>query len=175
VISAMTRRYVSLTNIRFTAVALCVLLFAGVTGCRQAAAQSQAECGADGYRVTARRWDAVLGMVWELRQNCSHSDWPARLVAVGPGSIRPAERADLASPIAAAAIILPLLVHAGEQVRLWSQDESVRIEMSGEAERSARGGERVMVRVTRQSEDAGLTVQEIAGTVRGPGDVEMER
>jgi len=51
----------------------------------------------------------------------------------------------------------------------------VRIEMTGVVERSAAMGERVVVRVTRQTEDAGLTVQRIDGTVRGAGDVEMER
>jgi hypothetical protein len=47
--------------------------------------------------------------------------------------------------------------------------------MSGVVERSARAGERVVVRITRQSDDAGLTVDRIDGIVRGAGDVEMER
>jgi flagella basal body P-ring formation protein FlgA len=69
----------------------------------------------------------------------------------------------------------PLLVRAGERVRLWRRDAVVRIEMSGVAESSARDGERVVVRVTRETEDAGLATQEIAGVVRGAGDVEMVR
>jgi hypothetical protein len=55
------------------------------------------------------------------------------------------------------------------------QDATVRIELAGVAEQSARGGERVVVRIEQQTEDAGLTVQRIAGVVRGAGDVEMER
>jgi hypothetical protein len=55
------------------------------------------------------------------------------------------------------------------------QDGMVRIEMSGVTEQSARVGERVLVRVTRQSDEAGLTVERIGGVVRGAGDVEMER
>ena len=51
----------------------------------------------------------------------------------------------------------------------------VRIEMSGVVEQSARAGERVVVRVTRQTDDGGLTVDRIGGIVRGAGDVEMER
>jgi hypothetical protein len=47
--------------------------------------------------------------------------------------------------------------------------------MSGVVERSARAGERVVVRITRPSDDAGLTVDRIDGIVRGAGDVEMER
>jgi flagella basal body P-ring formation protein FlgA len=68
----------------------------------------------------------------------------------------------------------PLLVHAGDPVRLWMQDNTVRIEISGMAEQSARRGERVIVQITRQN-DAGLTVQRVAGIVRGSGDVEMEQ
>jgi flagella basal body P-ring formation protein FlgA len=68
----------------------------------------------------------------------------------------------------------PLVVHAGDTVRLWMQDRTVRIEISGVAERSARSGEQVTVRVTQQSDD-GLTVQRIAGIARGPGDVEMDQ
>jgi flagella basal body P-ring formation protein FlgA len=72
-------------------------------------------------------------------------------------------------------IVQPLLVHAGDRVRLWSQNDTVRIEMSGVVEQSARSGDRVMVQVTRQSDDAGLTVERIAGIVCGSGDVEIER
>jgi hypothetical protein len=47
--------------------------------------------------------------------------------------------------------------------------------MQGVSEQAAAAGEHVVVRVTRQTADAGLTVQRIDGTVRGTGDVEMER
>jgi flagella basal body P-ring formation protein FlgA len=67
----------------------------------------------------------------------------------------------------------PLLVHAGDPVRLWLQDDTVRIEMSGIAEQSARGGEGVLVRILRQTDDAGLTMQQVAGVVRGLGEVEI--
>jgi flagella basal body P-ring formation protein FlgA len=154
-------------------------------------AQTQAACGADGARVVARRWDAVLGVAWELRQSCAHPEWPARSVAIKPdaripaGAVRIMQVAQATSPqprpaqpqFVPAQIIpaQPLLVHAGDPVRLWMQDATVRIELAGVAEQSARGGERVVVRIEQQTEDAGLTVQRIAGVVRGAGDVEMER
>jgi flagella basal body P-ring formation protein FlgA len=78
-------------------------------------------------------------------------------------------------PATAVAAAQPLLVRAGDSVRLWEQDAMVRIEMRGVAEQSARAGERVVVQVTRQTDDAGLTVELIGGIVRGAGDVEMER
>jgi hypothetical protein len=68
-----------------------------------------------------------------------------------------------------------LLVHAGDAVTLWEQDAMVRIEMRGVVEQSAPAGERVVVRITRQTDDAGLTVDRVGGIVRGAGDVEMER
>jgi hypothetical protein len=69
----------------------------------------------------------------------------------------------------------PLQVHAGEIVRLWLQDATTRIEISGIAEQSGRDGDHVVVRITRQTDEDGMTLERIAGIVRGAGDVEMER
>jgi hypothetical protein len=46
--------------------------------------------------------------------------------------------------------------------------------MTGIVEQSARAGDRVVVQITRQTDEAGLTVQRISGVVRAAGDVEME-
>jgi hypothetical protein len=152
-----------------------LIAFGTVTWCAPALAQTQAGCGASGYRVIASRWDAVLARGWELRQDCAHPEWPARLaVAAMPGSFPLSGAGGPAAPVAAL-VVQPLLVHAGESVRLWEQDSLVRIEMSGVAEQSARAGERVVVKVTRQTDDAGLTVDRVGGIVRGAGDVEIER
>jgi hypothetical protein len=142
-----------------------------LAGCSPAIGQAQPGCGPDGYRILSRRWDAVLKMDWELRQDCSHPDWPAHLtLAVSAVRSAPTQPAEVAADLS-----LPLLVHAGDPVRLWMQDRSVRIEMTGVAEQSARSGERVTIRVTQQTEDAGTSVQRIPGIVRGQGDVEMEQ
>jgi len=149
---------------------LCVV----ATGGRPLSAQSDSECNG-GYRIVAHRWDPVLKMNWELRQDCAHPDWPARSFAtssIGPG---PEAFAGLVATKQSASILPPLLVHAGDQVRLWQADGFVRIEMSGVAEQSARNGEHVMVQITRQTDEAGLTVQRIPGIVRGTGNVEMDR
>jgi len=137
-------------------------------------APSQTGCAVGGYRVVARRWDAVLRTGWELRQDCAHPEWPAHSVAVGAIAAKGGMGvSEVLRP--SAAIVPPLLVRAGDAVRLWLQDATARIEMSGVAEQSARSGERVLVRVTKQDADEGLTVQHIAGIVRGIGNVEMER
>jgi len=141
----------------------------------QTPARTDAGCGADGYRVVARRWDAVLGRSWELRQNCAHPEWPTRSVAAGSVALGAAEWNGLVKVNEITQIIQPLLVHAGDRVRLWMQDEMVRIEMSGVVEQSARGGDRVMVQIMQHSDDVGMTVERIPGIVRSTGDVEMER
>ena len=139
----------------------------------------QTVCAAGGYRVLARRWDAVLRMGWELRQDCAHPEWPARSIAiavVAGGEVgSAAEGVPVPIRIVPPMLVPPILVRAGDAVRLWLQDETVRIEMSGVAEQSGPNGERILVRITKQSDEEGLAVQHIAGTVRGAGDVEIER
>ncbi len=149
-----------------------ILLACAFTG--QASAQLQPGCQPDGTRVLAHRWDSVLAMGWELRQNCAHPEWPAHLAAISPDVAAVKAGGGRVIQAAMAQSLQPLVVHAGDTVRLWMQDRTVRIEISGVAERSARSGEQVTVRVTQQSDD-GLTVQRIAGIARGPGDVEMDQ
>jgi flagella basal body P-ring formation protein FlgA len=104
-------------------------------------------------------------------------------VAIRPDAVQLIQVAQAVQPqpqwvqpqIAPGQMYQPLLIHAGDYVKLWMQDKTVRIELSGVAEQSAHNGERVIVRILQQTEDAGQTVQRIAGIVRGTGDVEMER
>jgi hypothetical protein len=157
-------------------VVLSVLLICGVlASCRPLSAQSNSGCTPAGYRVIAHRRDAVLRMNWELRQDCAHPEWPARAVAASDVAEYPPLHTLLVANPEAPPLPQPLLVHAGNLVRLWQQDRTVRIEMSGIAEQSAHEGDRVVVRITRQTEDAGLSVQRFSGIVRASGDVEMER
>jgi hypothetical protein len=149
------------------------MLVAGAVLAWCAPAEAQAECGASGYRVIALRWDGVLRRGWELRQDCAHPEWPARLIAAAALGSSPTGGASRSA--VTAATVQPLLVRAGDLVTLWEQDATVRIERSGIAEQSARAGERVVVRITRRSDDAGLTVDRIGGIVRGAGNVEVER
>jgi hypothetical protein len=136
------------------------------------AANAQANCIPGGYRVLAQRWDAILHRGWELRQSCAHPEWPARAVAVS--AIVPL-RPDGSRPRTVETAPSIQTVHAGEPVRLWLQDAIVRIEMSGVAEQSGRDGDHVTVRIARQTNADGLTIERFTGVVRGVGDVEMER
>jgi hypothetical protein len=131
-------------------------------------AQQVAPCSAAGYRVVTQRWDVQLQKMWELRQDCSHPAWPARVIAL-----------NITHTNGAAASVIPRvpqqLVHAGDRVRLWMQDAHARIEMSGVAGQSAVAGEHIMVRILQQFQGDGFAVQLVPGIVRGPDDVEMER
>jgi hypothetical protein len=155
----------------FAARMLPLMLFGYVLLCGSRPAVAQSTCASNGYRVLARRWDAVLGRGWELRQDCAHPEWPAHAVAVNVAGPQ-AYSGTPAQPFQSVSQLQ--LVHAGEPVRLWLQDATVRIEMSGVAEQSGRGGDRVIVRISRQTDENGLTVGHFAGIVRGAGDVEME-
>jgi hypothetical protein len=135
-----------------------------------AAAFAQTACPT-GYRILSRHYDAALQKTWELRQDCLHPDWPAHSVAVTNTALLTGNAVSL--QLATVANIQPLLVRAGEPVRLWSQDRSARIEVTGIAEQSAHLGERINVRITHQSDDNGLTIQHISGIVRGTDSVEI--
>jgi Chaperone for flagella basal body P-ring formation len=126
------------------------------------AAYAQSGCTSDGHRVVGQQWDPVMGKAWSLIADCAHPERPARLMASVGGAMATAS-AMAGVPVAA---LRPLLVRAGDLVRLWAQTATVRIEMVGVAEQSAGAGEHVVVRVSRQRID---------GTVRGAGDVEMGR
>jgi hypothetical protein len=149
-------------------------------GCAPLNVQAQTDCSVIGYRVVSRNWDAVLKRGWETRQQCGHLDWPLQVVAIGTTG-KYAGRTGLPIDANAAAqalqrkLVQPMLVKAGDVVRLWMQDQAVRIEMTGVADRSAHQGERITVQVTRHDDEAGLNVQHIAGIVSGVSEVEMER
>ena len=134
----------------------------------------QAECGAQGYRVVARQWDAVLGRSWELRQACAHPEWPARMFAASAAGAGLTARDGVAGTKELVQTVPPLLVRA--EIAYGSvagRDGAHRDERRGGAIGARRRA--LVVQVARQSEDSGMTVERIHGVVRGAGDVEMER
>jgi len=134
---------------------------------------AQSTCPA-GYHVLSRHYDAELRRTWELRQDCAHPDWPAHAVAITNSALH-AGNSTSSSLVAVSTVpaVQPILVRAGEPVHLWLQDAASRIEITGIAEQSAHLGERINVRITRQTEDTGLAIQHIAGVVRASANVEI--
>ena len=117
-------------------------------------AQASAACGAQGLSRGGPAVGRGAGTGWELRQDvCA----PGVAGAIGCGGARRVLRLTARDGVAGSEGVRRRCSHCwcapGDRVRLWSQDETVRIEMSGVVEQSARGGERVVVQVARQSED----------------------
>ena len=135
-------------------------------------AQAQAACDASGRQVVARRWDVVLGHEWEMVRDCRHPEWPARAQTVKGLLGRPSSVSIQASSAPAKE---PVIIRAGDIVKLWQHAAFVRMEMSGVAEQAARRGERIEIRVIHHNDDGSSTTARIAGTARAAGDVEMDQ
>lgn len=121
-------------------------------------------------RVKTIQWDSVLRQSWTTFEDCDHPERPAfaRQTRVDPLSFRQPNlvaKEDAGAP--------PPVIHAGDFVRLWRQDDHLRIEVVAVSEESGGLGSSIHVRVlgngTQQSE------QQMIGVVRGPADVEMRR
>jgi hypothetical protein len=113
------------------------------------------------YRVSEIRWDSVLGQRWAMVASCEHPEQPAFAVltkdAIAEG--RSSRREDDSAPV----------VHAGEVVRLWRQEDNLRIEVTAMSEESGGLGKAIRVRLlgTDSAE------RQFVGIVRGVADVEM--
>jgi Chaperone for flagella basal body P-ring formation len=124
-----------------------------------------------GYRVTGVQSDPVLGRDWAIVASCDHTEWPVLAVQTS-GS-------DLVAPLRTnqmlvAGIRSVPVVHAGDIVRLWKQEDQLRIEVVGVSEENGSLGKTIWVRLLRQNTDNQATQQRFSGIVRGPSDVEMQ-
>lgn len=126
----------------------------------------------DGYRVTRVEVDKVLARRWAMIARCDHPEWPA--IAFPAGGVR-----WLASPratqdsIPVSAETTPL-VRAGDVVRLWKQESSLRIEVAGVSEESGGLGKTIHVRLLQRNIDDQAIPERFSGVIRGPLDVEMQ-
>jgi len=123
-----------------------------------------------GYRVTGIQSDSVLGRRWAVVANCDHAEWPVLAVQTS-GS-------DLSTPSTnqmrvAKAPSIPV-VHAGDTVRLWRNEDLLRIEVVGVSQESGGLGEAIRVRLLRKNTDNQAIQEQLSGIVRGPSDVEMQ-
>lgn len=126
-----------------------------------------------GYRVAGIRRDAVLGRTWIVMASCTHPERPVSLLAV-PGEVTPGpERATSVAP--AKTLPVEILVRAGDEVRAWSNERRVRMEVTAVAEESGGLGATIHVRVKAHPAESGSEPQRFTVLVRGRGDVEMKR
>jgi hypothetical protein len=115
------------------------------------------------YRVSEVLWDPVLGQRWAMVASCEHPEQPAFAVPTKDEFTQRsnARKEDKKAP----------LIRAGEVVRLWRQEENLRIEMTAISEESGGIGKTIRVRLVGTNAEE----QQFVGIVRGAGDVEMRR
>ena len=125
----------------------------------------------NGYRVARIELDKVLARRWAMVARCGHPEWPAMAF--------PAKGVDwLALPQAAErsladSVRMAPIVRAGDVVRLWKRESSLRIELAGVSEQSGGLGKTIRVRLLQRNTYEQL-VPEFSGIIRGPLDVEMQ-
>jgi hypothetical protein len=122
-----------------------------------------------GYRVTGIQSDPVLGRRWAIVSSCDHTGWPVSAVQIsGSDPAAPSNRIPVTSVRS-----IPV-VHAGDIVRLWKQEDLLRIEVAGVSEETGDLGKIIRVRLLRRNADDQAIQERFSGIVRGPSDVEMQ-
>jgi hypothetical protein len=125
----------------------------------------------NGYRVTGIQSDPVLGQRWVMISSCSHPEWPAvALQANGSTSLKVLLEGK--HPLIEGIRQTPV-IHAGDIVRLWRQEDLLRIEVAGVSEENAGLGQTVRVRLLRGNTDDQSIPEQFSGIVRGPSNVEI--
>jgi hypothetical protein len=66
------------------------------------------------------------------------------------------------------------VVRAGDPVRLWKQEDLLRIEIAGISEESGNLGNKIRVRLLHRNTDDQAMQEEFSGIIRGPSDVELQ-
>jgi len=128
-----------------------------------------------GYRVTSIHWDPVLRQNWATVARCDHPEWPeisVRTEQVSTGSDRAVQ--SIYQSTGRPFISAPVVVYAGDIVRLWKKEDLLRIEVTGVAEESGGVGKRIRVRLRRRNTDDQSREEQFTGIVRGPSNVEMK-
>ena len=123
-----------------------------------------------GYRIVRIQPDSVLGQRWAMIVSCSHPEWPAlALPANGASSPKTPQGAEHSLTENARVPV----VRAGETVRLWRQENLLRIEVLGVSEESGGLGKTIRVRLFCRNTDYQSVPEEFSGVIRGPSNVEI--
>ena len=116
--------------------------------------------------IASMHWDPILQQTWRTVVSCDHPERPATATLL-PKQDRSSAKESEQSLISRTAPT----VRVGDKVRLWRQDDRMRIEVAGIAMESGAKGAIVHVRLIAPS--TGET-ERLTGIVRGPDDVEMQ-
>ncbi len=136
----------------------------------QANSSVSAASESSGYRVAGIQSDPVLGQRWVTISSCSHPEWPAVALQAGTTSVAAAIEGKHSS---VEGVRQTPVIRAGDIVRLWRQEDLLRIEVAGVSEASAGLGQTVRVRLLRRSSDDQSIPEQFSGIVRGPSNVEI--
>ncbi len=126
----------------------------------------------NGYRMTGVRWDPVLQQSWATIVRCGHTEWPGFSLPMGETNMNTASRG-LAAQVREEHYLDVPVVHAGDIVQIWWQEDVLRIEVTGVAEQSGGLGKAIRVRLLRRN-TADQSIEEFTGIVRGRSDVERQ-
>jgi hypothetical protein len=126
----------------------------------------------DGYRVTRIQRDPVLGKGWAMIVSCDHPEQPAIAVPLNTtDTLKVFQQVDRAST---ANIQTAIVVRAGDVVRLWRQENLLRIEVGGVSEESGGLGKTIRVRLMRNDIGDESIPEQLFGIIRGSSSVEMQ-
>jgi hypothetical protein len=129
--------------------------------------------GRSGYRVTKIQSDTVLGQRWVMIASCGHPEWPeVALPASGTGLLITPQEIERSSSRSAKATPV---VRAGDIVRLWKQENLLRVEVAGVSEESGDLGATIRVRLLRGNMNDQSIPEQFSGVVRGPSNVEIQQ
>jgi len=122
----------------------------------------------DGYAVIRVELDPVLGKKWAVVSHCGYPNLPLTAVPTNAASsFSVAQRIKDSKA--------PLVVRAGDPVRLWKQESGLRLELSGIAEESGGLGANIRVRLAHKNADDQSAPQQFLGAIRGQAEVEISR
>jgi flagella basal body P-ring formation protein FlgA len=101
---------------------------------------------------------------------CDHPEWPAVALPLRDSILPLRLREQESEKYIPASVV----IRAGEIVRLWRQEISCRIEVTGISEGNGRLGDLIKVRLLRRNTDDQSIEEQFSGIVRGASDVEMK-
>ncbi len=141
--------------------------------------------GRQGYLLREVRWDPVLRQSWAVLESVGHPERPYVSVLV-PLSARDMSFAGAQSGVASSGqftqaglhagsnqFALAPVVHVGDQVTLWSEEQNLHVQLTAVAEQNGAVGDRIRLHILGVSMGWEQTPQRLTGTVRGAGSVEM--
>ena len=126
----------------------------------------------DGYRVTRTELDRLLARQWFLIVRCDHPEWPP--IAFPANGVYWLASPKTTEGSVADGVRTAPIIRAGDVVRLWKQESSLRIELAGISEESGGLGKTIRVRLLHRNIDDQSIPEQFSGVVRGPLDVEMQ-